>query len=96
MDALLVLGAWLCALLLIIFVLLFGQNAAFAHTPLPRLHWLVTQGLCHAVRYGQERAGVSLSPINCKPHTQAAGWLHVRILACWVCSTTLLLLSNRP
>lgn len=57
MDALLVLGAWLCALLLIIFVLLFGQNAAFAHTPLPRLHWLVTQGLCHAVRSGTQRAG---------------------------------------
>lgn len=54
MDALLVLGAWLCALLFIIFVLLFGQNAAFAHTPLPRLHWLVTRGLCHAVRCGQE------------------------------------------
>ena len=58
MDVLLVLGAWLCCLLLTIFVLLFGQNAAFAHTPLPRLHWLITQGLCHVVRC--EQAGARL------------------------------------
>lgn len=51
MDILVLLGLWLCTLLVTIFVLLFGQNAAFAHTPLPRLHWLVTQGLCHAVRW---------------------------------------------
>lgn len=48
MEALLGLVLYACGLLLLIFALLCGQNELFARTPLPRLHHLITQGLCDA------------------------------------------------
>lgn len=33
----------------VIFLLLFGGLPAFQGTPLGRLHWIVTEGLCNAI-----------------------------------------------
>ena len=72
MDIVLQLGVWLCALLLTIFVLLFGENAAFANTPLPRLHWLITRGVCQAVGCGGARRVLPAATASALPEAQLA------------------------
>lgn len=48
MNVLLLLGIYFSVLLVVVVALLFGENPAFASTPLPRLHWLLTTGLGNA------------------------------------------------
>lgn len=45
MDELQLLVLWCCCLLLAVVALLFGRNPLLRHTPLPRLHWLLTEGI---------------------------------------------------
>ena len=44
MDLLVLAALWAGTLLLVIVTLLFGQNPSLQHTPLPRLHWVLTRG----------------------------------------------------
>lgn len=56
---LVVFGLWAAAMLLAIVTLLFGQNPAMAHTPLPKLHWLLTEGLGASIRRAGGRHGTA-------------------------------------
>lgn len=49
MDILMFIGLYVLTLLLIVVALLFGQNHAFAGTPLPKIHWFLTEGMWNAM-----------------------------------------------
>lgn len=68
MDILHFLFLNIAGVLLLVVTLLFGQNPLFARTPLPWLHWLLTEGLCDgaaaaAARLGGRRATNALEAL---------------------------------
>ncbi|GAX82281.1 hypothetical protein CEUSTIGMA_g9710.t1 [Chlamydomonas eustigma] len=49
MDIVFIISAYLILTVFFVFVLLFGENVVFRHTPVSLLHWLITQGSWDAI-----------------------------------------------
>lgn len=49
MELLVVAGAYVAGVLLLVFIMLFGESELFARTPVSWAHWLITSGICQGI-----------------------------------------------